>query len=278
MDILQTILIPAGTSLATTLVTHGSNGIVQTINDIWELVFGDFHHFVEKKRALHEKDLNDFKEKINKEIGNIPTENLQEPSFNIIAPALEASKYYIENEVIRGMFAKLIGSSMDSQKTNQVHSSYVEILKQLSPLDAQNLTILKTGEEPIIEYRLTHLDDSSYQTLFTNVFLSNSDNQDIDLNAISLSNISRLGLSIISYDEFLSDSSMYSTFKATKKYEELSKNVAMKKAAYDRYNSLPEERQPSSQLIESLKYHKLSIKEGIVRLTPLGKSFVNVCC
>jgi hypothetical protein len=69
------------------------------------------------------------------------------------------------------MFAKVIAASMDNRKANQVHSCYVEIIKQLSPLDAQNIVILKDRQKPVAEYRYKR-SDNTFLTLDTNVFLS----------------------------------------------------------------------------------------------------------
>jgi hypothetical protein len=92
MDPITSVLIPMGTSFITALATKGkTGGPLQTLDDCWELVFGNFHLFVEKKRALREQDLNDYKSKIANEVIKIPPENLKEPELNIIGPAMEAS-------------------------------------------------------------------------------------------------------------------------------------------------------------------------------------------
>jgi len=280
MDPITSILIPMGTSFVTALLTKGkSGGPLQTLDDCWELVFGKFHLFVEKKRALHEQHLNDYKNKIAKEVIKIPAENLQDPELNIIGPALEASKFFIESEVIREMFAKVIASSMDNRKSNQVHSCYVEIIKQLSPLDAQNIALLKQGKQkPVAEYQLINKDNTFF-SLKTNIFLSNEQNQDIELNAISLSNLNRLGLVTITYIENISDESKYLAFSKTEFYKQLLTMTAVVKNIKEE-NDIKYPKELLDFIYEHVgsKLDKVFIKKGLIKLTPLGESFAAICC
>ena len=75
--------------------------IGQTLSDTWELVFGGLSTFVEKKRLTRQKDIEDFKKSLVQNVQSIPPEHLQEPSFSIIGPALEASKFYFEEKDVR---------------------------------------------------------------------------------------------------------------------------------------------------------------------------------
>ena len=84
---------------------------------------------------------------------HVAAEKRRDPSLAVVGPAIEASKFYIEEEDMREMFANLIAASMDDRLTNEVHSSYVEIIKQLSPLDAQNLIYLNKGQNLIAGVR-----------------------------------------------------------------------------------------------------------------------------
>ena len=80
--------------------------------------------------------MTDFKANIESKVKKIPDNNLQEPELSIIGPAIESSKFYISERVIRDLFSNLIASAMDNRKTNDVHHSFVELIKQMSPKDA----------------------------------------------------------------------------------------------------------------------------------------------
>ena len=279
MDPTAIALISMGTSFVTALATKGKvGGPLQTLDDCWELVFGNFHLFVEKKRALREQNLSDYKNRIATNIQSIPPENLQEPPLNIIGPALEASKFFIESAVIREMFAKVIASSTDCQKANQTHSCYVEIIKQLSPLDAQNIAVLKESQEPLVEYRLENKNGQSVISQ-TNVFLSNEENQNIKENAISISNLIRLGLASISFHECFSDPKKYDKFHKTEEYKLMLKSVSLVKKIHEEsdVDSFPTIKPQTVKHFVATEYSP-KIKEGRIELSPLGESFAQICC
>lgn len=261
-QIIQTMLISGGTGFVTSLASKSINGPVQTLDDIWELVFGGFNNYVNKKRAIREKNLNDFKDKIANEIKKIPNENIQEPSLNIIGPALEASKYYIEEKDIRNIFAKLIASSMDDRNNFEIHNSYVEIIKQLTSLDAKILSSFKyTEDQPICEIR-KYSEDGKYIVVGSDIFLPNNMNIENDIEdkfinqySISISNLSRLGLVIIDYSIYIPFDSYYNNIIEMKFYKDLNTQCQKIKETFN----------------------ELSLIKGKVKLTPIGNSFVSVC-
>lgn len=59
-----------------------------------------------------------------------------EPDIQIVAPALEASKYCVEKEELRKMFVNLIASSINSDKVASVHPIFNDIIRKLSSTDA----------------------------------------------------------------------------------------------------------------------------------------------
>ena len=102
----------------------------QTLQDAWELAFGGFGSFVEKKRAERMHNVEAFKKSLQNEVAAIPADQVCEPKLSVIGPALEASKYYLEEPELREMFAKLIASSMTTDTSELVHPSFTEIIKQ----------------------------------------------------------------------------------------------------------------------------------------------------
>lgn len=130
-------LITAGTALASFVAGKGAKAQLQTVDDLWYLVFNPITQMADKKRVENEYNINQYRNTLGSMLLNIPEENLQEPPLSIVGPALDASKYYIEEEKLRNMFAKVISSSMDNRISDMVHHSFVEIIKQLSPRDAK---------------------------------------------------------------------------------------------------------------------------------------------
>ncbi len=222
----------------------------QTLSDTWELVFGGFHTFVAKKKLTREKHLAEFQQSLIQNVQSIPTDHLQEPPLSVVGPALEASKFYFEETEVRELFLRLISSSMDDRYSSKVHVSFVEIIKQMTPLDAQNLKLFRLDSEyPITSFRYYVSEDrSSFKDLFPLVFLSNPNEQDIEKQAISISSLERLGILSCTFFAQLTSAS-YDSFIQHKVYKEYSERLGSDFCYYP----------------------------GIVSLTPLGKSFIDVC-
>src|SRR5690606_2559977 len=112
-----------------------------------------------------------YKKQVAQKIIEIDENNLQEPPISVVGPALEASRFYIEEQELREMFANVIASSMDKSKSNHVHHSFVEIIKQLSPDDANNIRLFKDRDNlPIVEFKLNYTQKRAYIIVKTNVF------------------------------------------------------------------------------------------------------------
>lgn len=267
------------------LSTPARKDIGNFLGDISYCVFGKLHTHISKRRisdsldvefheaterAKHDLNFKKYLSSISDVIESTPDDKLCEPRLDIVGPAIEASKYYIGNEDIRQMFVNLIGASINSDTTNDVHHSYVEIIKNLSPLDASNLKRLsQTTRRPICEYRIKL--ESGYRILQTNVWLFAENDFNISRNAVSLSNLSRLGLikidylshsPTIDYDKLFKEQSIYTYYSDC--IESLNKGLAI--------NEPP-------KILALLKDGKsIDIVKGIASLTPLGESFASICC
>lgn len=246
-DVVETFTEPLNQLLVPVASSAG-----KTLQDVWELVFGGFGNYVDKKRAVRLKSLEDFKASLENHVASIPHDQLCEPPLSIVGPALDASKYYFEEPEIREMFARLIASSMNSQKSDSVHPSFSEIIRQMSPLDAQNLTYF-TRPLPIVEYRQGKQINYGFTVILRNVFLENPNEQDLNKQSISLASLARLGLINIDYDHWLSDENVYSRFEKTDVYQAL-----------------------KTQLSNSVKIQP-HMQKGLAIPTPLGTQFIEVC-
>lgn len=250
------IITSALTSFVTTMATNSSKVPMQTLDDLWYLAFGRINFLAEKKKAENEIALTEFKNSVAEKILSIKEENLQEPPLSVVGPAIDASRFYIEEEELREMFAKVIASSMDKSKSENVHHSFVEIIKQLSTEDAKNIQLFQYEDDlPIVQFKKLILNDNeqSYTLLKSNVFSGNySDIISGDENTASVTNLARLGLVDISYENFFTDKKYYNLFMNSTYYR------------------------TQGQLLDP-ELNKIEIKEGIIRTTPFGKAFVGVC-
>ena len=215
-----------------------------------------YQYRIEKKQLSYQENIEAYKQELEDKVKEIPKENLIEPDFHTAYEALENSKSCITDEELRKMFVNLISSSMNSSTSDFVHPSFASIIKQMSVLDAKIFKVFKENEtNPILELR-ERQDEGGYQTFLTNLFLYITLNQGehVDLNIAqiqsSISNLDRLGLVKIDYSQLLTDEQRYSD---------------LEKAA----NTIYEGR--------SIAVENRMMQKGVVLLTPLGKSFINVC-
>lgn len=273
-NIINTAVIPAGAVFGTIYANGVGKKSVELFNDFWDLTFGGIHLIAEKKRTKLANDIEDYRIKIYNKLSDIPEENIQEPPLNIIGPALEASKYYIEEEKIREMFANLIAASFDNRKSDKVHKTYVQIIKELTTLDANNLLYLNMGKKPIAEFILKNKEKNIWDIMKTNIFLSNV-SQNINDNAISVSNLELHGLVKIDYENYLSEEENYKIFKEIQLYKDLENVAKIRKEELEKLKNSPNY---DNNLNYEVMLNEIEIKKGIILLTPLGENFVSICC
>ena len=245
-------LVKAVTEPANKALTPLASSVGHTLQDIWDLVFGGFGTYVDKKRAARLKDLEDFRESLTAKVSAIPEDSLCEPKLSVIGPALEASKFFFEEPQIREMFARLIASSMNKELSSTVHPSFSAIIQQMSPLDAENLALFdRYTSFPVVEYQRKTRSEVGYITLFRNIFVSNPNRTDLLSQSQSISSLEHLGLLQADYEHYLVDAQRYGEFDRTSLYTALQ-------------NALGPE-------------YELSIQNGLVTLTPLGQQFRSIC-
>ena len=272
-------------------------GPIESLTQIWTLTLGRFSDDTYQKYKIKQAaNLQKYANEVKSGIEKIPEENIQEPKMSVISPALEASKFYIEEDEIRGMFAKLIASSMDKTQSINIHPSFVEIIKVLSPLDAKNLYSLYHGrDETISKIRVTNKENESYTDHFNHIFLGNPECQDNTLIESSIDNLIRLKLVDVSYSEYKSDDSLYDKHRENELFlkfkteqEELQQhnttllnfllNGGLLTDA-DTNAPLPASVQENvlNQLKQGVQEKEIKVVKGIIRLTAFGKNFCKVC-
>lgn len=156
------------TDVTEDLVRPTSKSIGENVGMLVDGVMGWLGYWGKKQQIKQAVYLDEYKNQIVQKIAKIPKENLIEPSVRIIGPAIEASKFFVEETTCREMFAQLIASACNSAISNMVHPSFPEIIKQLSPLDARFLMLFKKQATfPIAE--LTGEDEKGKLTPYPNL-------------------------------------------------------------------------------------------------------------
>ncbi|MFD2385890.1 DUF4393 domain-containing protein [Enterococcus rivorum] len=189
---------------------------------------------------------------------------------------MSALNDYSGEKHTREMFAKLIASSMDKTKNEIAQQSFVEIVKNMSPIDAAILKELfeDNGGIPIAEIRSIRTDEG-YNVEFTNLYLSKNPEYKIATIATSLNNLERLGLVDLSYTRFRK-SSDYSIFENMGIFKEIVNKINEENS---RYEGLMDSTSSTEQqdMIKTLLNRRVSLQKGIASLKPFGEAFSKVC-
>ena len=276
--------------------TGALKGPIESINQIWTLTLGRFLDDAYQKYKIEQAaNLEKYANEVKSGIEKIPEENIQEPKMSVVGPALEASKFYIEEDEIRGMFAKLIASSMDKTQSINIHPSFVEIIKVLSPLDAKNLySLYHGGDETISKIRVTNKENGNYTDHFNHIFLGNPECQDNNLIEFSIDNLIRLKLVDVSYSKYKSDDSLYDKHRENELFLKFkTEQEELQQSLTTLLNSLLNsglltDTDSNAPLPASLQENYLNLKQvvqekeikvvkGIIQLTAFGKNFCKVC-
>ncbi|WP_150284338.1 DUF4393 domain-containing protein [Rummeliibacillus sp. TYF-LIM-RU47] len=234
--------------------TPVAQSVGNSIAGVWNLVFGNHVSlWLKKQEVKHQRNYEDFVSRTNSKVESIPEENLKEPEMYMIGPAIEASKYYIDSEELREMFANLIAASVDSRINEKTHPSFVEIIKQLSPLDALILKNFLIGEiYPIARIKVSNQVKSEYRIIYENI-MEFTPKEDFEATISSISNLQRLGLVVIDYNQYLTQPFTYDYIEQSPAYLK------------------------SQEYIDDT-FSKVDFNKGIISITPLGRNFVRTCC
>ena len=127
-----------------------SKSMGKSFEDIWELVIGNRLHYARKKQEdkyerEYKEKLEEYKKEIEKETNKICEEKQVAPDFYTISSLLEDSEFCLRSDVVRGMFARLIASSMNKETKDYVHPIFGHILKHMDHNDAIVFETIASG-------------------------------------------------------------------------------------------------------------------------------------
>lgn len=268
-------------------MTKGADAPAHTLNLIWKQVFGSMDLWLEKQQLKRTKELEDFGNRLNEKLKEIPKEEIQEPKFSVLGPAIEASQYYLEEEELREIFAKLVSASFDARQNGKLHNSFVDKIKSLSSHDAKLLQNLKESIELALgEYYIEDNNNAGEFTLSPIVCLAMGE-ENIEKTSVSIDNLVHLGLIQVDMGRHFTDEARYREFYSINLFDHLNHNnhiLSRKLKIEELLKSYSKERIASanhcsvSDIENWLQDRKVSLRKGICKLTSLGKVFVEICC
>lgn len=192
-------------------------------------------------------------------LANVKPDDIVLAEAHIAVPVIQAIAYSMDNEMIRGMYANLLASSMTNTMKSNVHPAFAEFIKQLSPDDARVLKYVFSRKDGVPMLTLVSQNQagegydvvSNFTTLYRDV--PGLEWRHPDKTAVSVDNLARLQLIVKREDQRYTDKSLYDAL-----YED-SALFAVKRDYRHR---------------EGYAWVR---QESYFEITALGKSFCTVC-
>lgn len=256
-----------------------ATGPGQVLDDLMVLAgFDKLHVAAEKRRVENELNIQQYKESIAQKVVAIPEENLQDPSLAVVGPAIEASKFYIEEEDMREMFANLIAASMDKTNDENIHPAFVEIIKQITPLDAANLRSVYYGNQ-VIGRVLMHKLSGGFTISLDNLYVNKNVDCRQESMAASIDNLVRLNLVEVTYDRYSLEENAYEEIYQSIEYknaEALGKSFKNAQQNGANYDNVPPE-QVDFVKAQIMDFDRVELVEGKIVPTMFGSHFCQIC-
>lgn len=89
-------------------------------------------------------------------INNIPDEKRQAPNKRIFVPLIQQLSYSLDDEIIKTTYKQLLHSTMNKDKSNSIHPSFISIINELNADEIKILNSLPTlvgRPNPLINLR-----------------------------------------------------------------------------------------------------------------------------
>ena len=157
--------------------------------------------------------IDETKKLLEKKLENVDPDKIVEPEAYVAVPAIQAISYSMNSEELRNLYTNLLAKAMNSDTKDFVHPSFVEIIKQMSPIDSLVFkTIMERTANPIIDLVYNKYESDipiaiESQTIIENVTDINI--ASVETVCISIDNLVKQGLISISKDKSYTDATLY---------------------------------------------------------------------
>lgn len=173
---------------------------------------------------LTKKELNTAmtKKLIAEKLINADPDKIVKPEAYVAIPAAQAIAYSMGSDELCNMYANLLAKSMYIDTKEEVHPSFVEIIKQLSPLDAKLFAIIKKDLTlPLLDIHIVDTDNTegSFKKIATNI-TGMDELGDAMIISASIINLEKQGL-IKTSDDFIIEANYYQKILESKEYQSI---------------------------------------------------------
>lgn len=190
---------------------------------------------------------------------HVGEEKIVTPEPYVAVPAIQAISYSMNNHELRNLYANLLAKSMNVDTKDSVHPSFVNIINQMSPIDAQVLKgIMERNITPLLHITISEKEPEGLgggsSTVEENITWMTF--TDYSIISISIVNLCRLGLIEIPPLASYTTKAHYDCVKNSQKFQNLVSNI---------------------KAHMNLDKNEIGFEERCINKTSLGKSFNQVC-
>lgn len=191
------------------------------------------------------------KKLLEQKLENVDPEKIVGPEPYVAVPAIQAISYSMNSEELRNLYANLLAKAMNSDTKDQVHPSFIEIIKQLSPVDSIVFKLIYESKfTPLIDLSIPKSKNGKAYRVYNINWITLYNHTIVTL---SLDNLLRLNLIEIPSGLYYLDDSIYDPIRNNDFYRQTKKQLQL---------------MSSEQVDETLKY---------IRQTYLSSNFYKVC-
>lgn len=189
---------------------------------------------------------------LEQKLKNVDEEKIVSPESYVAVPAIQAISYSMNSDELRNLYANLLAKAMVISTKDEVHPSFVEIIKQMSPLDSIIFKeIMQRQVNPIL-YLTMENSDGAFNTFMTNVTDINLASQ--NLISVSIDNLARMKLIQIPEDGFYTNDKIFDSIFETDYYKK--------------------QKEIHPKTVDGFKF---SYVKKMIEKTNLGKLFYEIC-
>ena len=208
----------------------------------------------EKSKITIQSNLNKYRQKLEE----IPEENIQSVVPEIGVPILE-KLMYVSDDTLVELYTELLTKASDKEQCKSTHPSFVNVINNLSPKEAQILEKINEGSIAVVDVDIVsdlgnHPCEQVSELVLSDIFY------DENITAY-LSNLLGLGLIHISMEKSLTD---------VHRYELLEQKI---RKIYSKAPKVAGE----SKITNHMAKGDLSFKRGIITITSFGQLFLVAC-
>lgn len=201
-----------------------------------------------------EYNVDETKKVLAQKLENVDPEKIVEPEAYVAIPALQAISYSMNSEELRNLYANLLAKAMNSDTKDFVHPSFVEIIKQMSPIDSLVFkTIMEREPNPIIDLIMEDQKGASV-TIRTNIIDIDDKIATIEQASISIDNLIKQNLIFVPESDHYTNERCYDNLITSRYYIE-----------------------QECQHLPTKNGFKFSHKKRMIEKTNLGLSFYEIC-